>query len=172
MLRRFTAALLIALGSCTSTPAPRPVPAPVALPPAVPRPAPALGEDWRDWPLTPGTWSYGLEPGGSVASFGRAGVEPELILRCERGAGRVRMLLRRNAPSAITVRTSSTLRTLATVIAQAAPLQIVADLSAADSLLDAMGFSRGRFIVEQAGYPPLVVPAWAEVLRVTEDCRG
>jgi hypothetical protein len=35
-----------------------------------------------------------------------------------------------------------------------------------------MGFSRGRFLVQGNGLPTLVVPAYAEVLRVTEDCRG
>ena len=49
---------------------------------------------------------------------------------------------------------------------------VAAALPAQDPLLDAMGFSRGRFIVELGGQAPLVVPAWAEVLRVTEDCRG
>ena len=45
-------------------------------------------------------------------------------------------------------------------------------LAASDPLIEAMGYSRGRFIVETAPLPPLVVPAWAEVLRVAEDCRG
>jgi hypothetical protein len=45
-------------------------------------------------------------------------------------------------------------------------------LSPRDALLDAMAFSRGRFIVEQPGQPSLVVPAWAEFGRVVEDCRG
>jgi hypothetical protein len=35
-----------------------------------------------------------------------------------------------------------------------------------------MGYSRGRFIVEQSGLPTLVIPAYAEIERVTEDCRA
>ena len=49
---------------------------------------------------------------------------------------------------------------------------VAATLAANDPLLDAIGFSRGRFIVEQTGASTLVVPAWAEIERVTEDCRG
>ncbi|WP_343520792.1 hypothetical protein [Sphingomonas sp.] len=49
---------------------------------------------------------------------------------------------------------------------------LFATLPANDQLVDAMGYSRGRFIVETPGMAPLVVPAWAEVLRVVEDCRG
>ncbi len=52
------------------------------------------------------------------------------------------------------------------------PHGVSASLPANDPLLDAIGFSRGRFVVEQAGTPPLVLPAWAEVERVVEDCRG
>jgi hypothetical protein len=48
---------------------------------------------------------------------------------------------------------------------------MMSQLGAQDSLLDAMGYSRGRFIVEQAGLPTLVIPAWPEIERVIEDCR-
>lgn len=44
--------------------------------------------------------------------------------------------------------------------------------AANDSLLDAIGYSRGRFVIEQQGLPTLVVPAWPEIERVIEDCRG
>src|SRR3546814_20132544 len=44
-------------------------------------------------------------------------------------------------------------------------------LAPRDSMLDAMGYSRGRFIVEQPGLPILVIPAYAEIERVAEDCR-
>ena len=39
-------------------------------------------------------------------------------------------------------------------------------------MLDAMVFSRGRFVVERTGAAPLVVPPYAEIGRVVEDCRG
>ncbi|MFZ3484656.1 hypothetical protein [Sphingomonas sp. 3-13AW] len=163
---------LLVLTQCVrpSEPPPAPPPpAPVAPPPAPAAPAPV--GDWRDWPITPGTWRYQQDGEGSSAAFGRPGAAPLLTLRCDRARGQV--LLTRTgtvAPGgAITIRTSSTSRSLPAVAG--AGTAAVA-LPAKDPLLDAMGFSRGRFIVELPGQPALVVPAWAEVLRLTEDCRG
>lgn len=68
----------------------------------------------------------------------------------------------------MTVRTTSAVRA---VPAQAGTGALSATLTPRDPLLDAMAFSRGRFLVETAGAPYLAIPAWAEVARVTEDCR-
>lgn len=68
-----------------------------------------------------------------------------------------------------TIRTSSTVRNVA---AQAGASGAELVLAGNDRLLDAMAFSRGRFTIEQAGQPPLIIPAYAEVGRVIEDCRG
>ena len=46
-----------------------------------------------------------------------------------------------------------------------------ADVGAFDPLLDAIAFSRGRIAFGVTGQPPLVVPPWADVSRVIEDCR-
>ena len=46
-----------------------------------------------------------------------------------------------------------------------------ATLAADDPFLDGMIFSRGRFSVEVAGAPMLMMPSWAEPARVVEDCR-
>jgi hypothetical protein len=78
----------------------------------------------------------------------------------------------------LTIRTSSTARALAAKTTSAVraangvETALFAMLPASDPLVDAMGYSRGRFIVETTGAPSLVVPAWSEVLRVAEDCRG
>jgi len=171
-------AALLALAACSDavippSPAPPvPVPAPAPSPAPAPAPAPPASADWRDWPLTPGEWTYRREAGGSAALFGRAGTAAELTLRCERAQRR--MVLARAAPAGaapvnMNVRTSSLARTLA--MQPAAPGALAATLSPRDALLDAIGFSRGRFVVEGGGQPALVVPAWAEVLRVIEDCR-
>lgn len=40
-----------------------------------------------------------------------------------------------------------------------------------DRFLDAIAFSRGRFMVEARGIAPLYLPAWPEITRVVEDCR-
>ncbi len=161
------AALALALAGCVSAPPPKaPVPlvaAPLPTPP-VPAPAP-LAADWRDWPVTPGTWTYARSGAGSSATFGGSD-RRLLVLSCD--ADRRIRLTRPDQPAGtITIRTSSATRVLATQ-----PTGAIVALTPTDPLLDAIGFSRGRFIVEQAGTPMLVVPAWAEIERVTEDCRG
>jgi hypothetical protein len=75
------------------------------------------------------------------------------------------------AGTSLTLRTSSTSRSLGAVAAGAGQPGIVATVSADDPLLDALAFSRGRFAVETAGAPTLIVPAWPELARVVEDCR-
>jgi hypothetical protein len=72
----------------------------------------------------------------------------------------------------MTVRTSSTARSLP-VSVQAEPLPSASvGLTATDRLLDEIAFSRGRFTVELPGTPMLIIPAWPEPARVVEDCRG
>ncbi len=141
---------------------PRPQPAPVAPPPA--------SGDWRDYPLTPGDWQYRGLGTGSSATYGARGSAPVATLTCDTGARRVTLTLAsvRPAPGSVAVRTSSTQRSVAV---QPAAGGVAAAFAADDRLLDAMGFSRGRFVIEGAGIGRLVLPAWAEILRVTEDCR-
>ncbi|WP_267419170.1 hypothetical protein, partial [Sphingomonas sp. GC_Shp_1] len=141
-----------------------------APPPAAPRPAPA-SSDWRDWPLTPGVWRYRPDDRGSLAAFGLAGAEPVLTLRCDRAARQVALSRPGTRATPLTIRTTSVTRALPVQPGGATPPTVTAVLAANDSLLDAIGFSRGRFIVEQAGLSALVIPAWAEIERVTEDCR-
>jgi hypothetical protein len=56
--------------------------------------------------------------------------------------------------------------------AQPAAGGVRAELAASDPLLDAMAFTKGRFAVETAGQETLYVPAYPEISRVIEDCRG
>ena len=65
--------------------------------------------------------------------------------------------------------TTSTRRLLALAADPVAGASVA--LAVRDPLLDAMAFSRGRFMLEVAGFPALYLPAWAEVGRVIEDCR-
>lgn len=147
------------------TPQPRPLPRPVP-------PAPAPGPDWRDWPLTPGTWSYRRDARGSIALFGPAGADAALTLRCDLGARRLYLSRSGSVTTPLTIRTSTMLRSLGVQPTGGTPAYVATALATGDTLLEAMGFSRGRFVVEQAGAPTLVIPAWAEIGRVTEDCRG
>jgi hypothetical protein len=167
-------ASLSVLAACVAPSAPPPRPAPPAPAPApapVPAPAPppaAVSSDWRDWPLAPGGWSYRQDARGSVALFGRDG-DAAFTLRCDRSRRQLHLTRRGATGGTMTVRTSSTARSLS---AGAGTDGASVSLPASDPLVDAMGYSRGRFIVETPGMAPLVVPAWAEVLRVAEDCRG
>lgn len=150
---------LAVLAACVapSAPPPAPAPRPAPVPPPAPAPAPpppAASSDWRDWPVTPGNWNYRREGQGSSAVYGSGA--PIFSVRCDGG----RIALTRSGTNApLTIRTSSTART------------VTGPLPSSDQLIDAMGYSRGRFIVETPGAAPLVIPAWPEVLRVAEDCR-
>jgi hypothetical protein len=39
-------------------------------------------------------------------------------------------------------------------------------------MLDKLAYSLGRTMIEASGTPTLILPAWPEVARVIEDCRG
>jgi len=165
------AGLLVTVPSCVSPPPepPRPVPTfapPPALPPAPPAPAAA---DWRDWPVTPGTWTYARDGRGSRAAFGGT----RLVMRCDLAERRIYLSRGGSGAAPLAVRTSSTTRAVPVRAGGGGGTSSVAAVfTPTDPLLDAMAFSRGRFAIEQAGAPTLVVPAWAEIGRVVEDCRG
>ena len=170
-LAAFATALLI--GGCVG---PKPVPQrPAPRPVVIERPAPALpvrqGADWRDWAVTSGDWVYRSDARGSIALFGAPGADALLTLRCDRQAGMLYLSRQGSVVAPLTLRTSTLARTLGVQPTGGAPAYVAVALTPRDTLLDAMAFSRGRFIVEQAGAATLVVPAWAEIGRVTEDCR-
>ena len=146
-------------------PAPTP-PRPTARPAATP--SSTVQAAWADAALSPGRWIYQPARGsGSRALFGPVNA-PSFQVAC--APGRSLNLTRSGAAGgALTIRTTSTLRTLPGArSAQGLSVQ----LPAGDPLMDAIAFSRGRFAVEADGLEPLIVPAWAEPARVVEDCRG
>ena len=164
--------LAAATAACVPrAPAPPAAPPPAAAPPgAPPRPAP-LAAEWRDWPLTPGTWTYRQDARGSIALFGQAGADASLTVRCDRAARQIYLSRPGGDPRPFTIRTTSLTRAVTVQPTGGTPAYVAAALPATDPLLDAMAFSRGRFVVEQAG-APLVVPPYAEIGRAIEDCRG
>ena len=176
-MRRSLSLLPLLLAACV--PASRPPEAPSAPPPprvAAPAPTPALpvpaaGSDWRDWPLTPGEWRYRRDARGAIALFGRADSDALLTLRCDAAERRMFLSLAGTAATPLTLRASSTARAVPVQSTGGTPAYVAAALAPTDPLLDALAFSRGRFVVEQAGRPPLVIPAHAEIGRVAEDCR-
>ena len=151
-----------------------PTPTPTVTPrPLPPPPPPPRATDWRDVPITPGSWHWRMEGSRSVARFGPPDSATALVLSCNRDAGAV-TLIRPGAasgPVPMTILTGTSNRTVSGSAEPGPPPVIALTLPARDSLLDAMAFSRGRFAVETAGLPTLYVPSWAEVSRVIEDCR-
>lgn len=163
----------LAIAGCVPRVVPPPAPAPAPAPPPVAPtsvPAPTLTGDWRDWPLTPGEWRYQRTAGGGVSTFGVGGATPNVTLTCDRAARRLTLVRAGASNAAMTIVTTSTTRTVPSRSDGAGGMAV--SFAATDSLLDAIGYSRGRFVIQQAGLATLVIPAWPEIERVTEDCRG
>ena len=108
--------------------------------------------------LTPGQWSYARTVGGSEARFGAS-----FAIRCV-AATRVVVLQRLNgaAPTEMTITTD--------LLVRGVPAS--GTLGSGDRLLDAIAFSRGRFLVSGGGAQRLVIPASPEAARSIEDCRN
>lgn len=167
--------LMAGLAACVSAP-PKPVPAPRPVaPPPVALPAAPPQQDWRDVPLTPGRWSWRGGAGqSSIAQFGLLGQPVIFALKCDLAtrnviASRAGSLAAQTAPMLFT--TSFGAFSLNAGNGGGQPPAIVAQATARDPRLDQMAFSRGRFLVDVAGQPRLILPAWPEVARVIEDCR-
>jgi hypothetical protein len=119
---------------------------------------------------------YRTDARGSIAMFGVAGADASFTARCDMARRRV-FLSRTGAFPAgdsgrMTIRASTGLQTYPVANSSEAPPYIAAELAPTDPHLDAMAFSRGRFIVSVKGGNDLVIPAWPEIARVVEDCRG
>lgn len=159
----------------TQTQPRRPAPTPAA-PPYRPASRPPVtappSNDWRDVPATPGTWRLVESPAGASASFANG----LLTIRCDRAANTVTLSRTDSTPPApgdqtvvaARITTSELVRSLS---ATSAFGTIRVAFPARDSTLDAIAFSRGRFLFEVQGRQPLYVPSWTEISRVVEDCR-
>ncbi len=118
-----------------------------------------------------GSWIYSTTASGSEASFVNAFAMTQLTIRCTRATRRITIAKPASgAAPFLTVWTSAQTRALPSSF-NPATQRLSTDVMAYDPLLDAIVFSRGRFGVSVSGAAPLVVPAWAEVARVIEDCR-
>ena len=119
-----------------------------------------------------GSWSYALRADGSEAIFSDASQRPQLTIRCTRSTRHVALL--KNATTASTsmwIWTSSQTKSLPATF-DASTGRVSVDLGAYDPLLDAIASSRGRIGFSTSGLAALVVPPWADVARVIEDCRA
>ena len=91
----------------------------------------------------------------------------QVMLACTGGA----VTLALPGPAALPPGTTLTITTSDTSRSFALSGAPTLTLSPHDPILDAIAFSRGRFMVAVTGGPRLILPAWAEVARVIEDCR-
>jgi len=167
--------IAVLLAGCVPPPEPAPVVRPAAPPPAPPSPPPVvtppLASDWNQWPFTPSDWGYRKDGVGSIALFGPVGADALLTLRCDRTRGAMYLSVR-GAGDAATIRTTTLTRSIPLRSTGGDAGYVASQFASTDAMLDAMVFSRGRFVVDRAGATPLVVPPYAELGRVIEDCRG
>ncbi len=171
---------LAALGGCVRPSEPAP-PAPASPPTAPPPPAPvppppAPAGDWTDRPATPGDWSYREDAGGSVAQFGQPGAAVRFAIRCEKAARRIRFersgVLDPGSSARLTLTSTAGASSYALANIGGSPPSVAASTNANDGFLDRLVYTRGRFLVRADGAEEMVLPGWAEIARVVEDCRG
>lgn len=173
-------ALSLFLAACASGPQN----APTAPPPSVPQPPPArpvpppqaVPTNWGDAWASNGDWVYRQDDRGSIALFGEAGKDAEFMLRCDKDRRRIfmsrRIFMDNGQTLAMEIRTSAALKRFSLRPTGSKPPYVAVELDPREPHLDAMAFSRGKFLVSMEGAPNLIVPNWAEVGRVVEDCRG
>jgi len=155
-------------------PPPSPPPPPPSLPPVVAAPEKA----WDVAPLTPGNWRYFQEDRTRAASFGANKTEDIAMILCDVTTRQLSLLVggRAGQPlQTVTIRTSFgdlSWQGSGTPSAAHGPTGLLVTRAATDRGFDWIAYSRGRIAVEVQGAPRLVLPVWAEVSRVIEDCRG
>ena len=109
---------------------------------------------------------------GSEARFADSSNRVQLAVRCSRATRKVAIAKAvTGAVPNLTIWTSSMSRSIPASFDPATALA-TGEIAATDPILDAIVFSRGRFAVSSAGVPSLVLPPWADVARVVEDCRA
>ena len=132
----------------------------------------AATADYSYWPVSPGSWTYRAVPGGSEASFVDGTGSARLIIACGKLTRLVTISRISAAPaSSLSIWTSSLSRNLPSRFDQASG-RVIAQVGAADPLLDAIALSRGRIAVSMPGSAAYVLPVGAEIDHVVEDCRG
>jgi hypothetical protein len=135
--------------------------------------APLQPAEWNYRPIAPGNWTYHGDAVAPSALFGPSAAAPLLTIRCDRAARRIGIIRTGAGPDpgqgVMTIRTSYGAQSWPATVT---PTQTIAVRAASDAALDQIAYSRGKVMVEVPGLAPLVVPSWAEISRVIEDCRG
>ncbi len=170
--------MLLLITGCVS--APEPAPAPVRAPTASVPPKPAVPlatpvANWEDLSPSPGDWTYRADGRGAVAMFGVSGADATFLIRCDKARARIYLSRPGAFPAGetgrMTIRATTGLQTYAVANTGGSPAYVSAELATGDPHLDAMAFSRGKFLVTVKGAEDLVIPSWPELARVVEDCR-
>ncbi|MES2495555.1 MAG: hypothetical protein V4618_05550 [Pseudomonadota bacterium] len=161
--------LPLLLTNCATTGSAPPAPAP---PPAAPVAAVPVAHsgDWRDWPITAGTWRYVPGTPVSAARYGTA-EESRFVVQCDATKRQVTIMRAGTATQIEIIASSRSARFPAGQLDERGVTMSAVVLSASDSFLDAMAFSRGRIAVRSPGLADLAIPTWAEPARAVEDCR-
>jgi hypothetical protein len=142
--------------------APQPSPAPAA--------PPAQTSVEYSLPIA-GNWTFAATADGSEATFANEAGQAQLTIRCTRSTRRVAFLKPATAATpSLSIWTSSQTKSVPATY-DAASGRVSTDFPAYDPFLDAIASSRGRIGFSLPGSEPLVVPPWADVGRVIEDCR-
>jgi hypothetical protein len=179
IMRIFILALPLIILACAKeqTPAPPPKPASATVA-AAPKPASSpvsLSDNWQDAPRSIGDWVYRRDSRGSVALFGPNGADASFIIRCDGAARRIYLsragVFPEDDSGMMTIRASTGLKSFAIKNNGDTPAYVAATLPVNEPQLDAMAYSRGRFLVSVKGAADLVIPSWPEIARVIEDCR-
>lgn len=71
----------------------------------------------------------------------------------------------------MTIRASTALKAFPASNSNETPPYVAAAVPVTEPHLDAMAFSRGKFLVAVKGAADLIIPTWPEFARVVEDCR-
>jgi hypothetical protein len=182
-MRHVAILALIFFSGCVSeprstAPAPQPRANTIAATPRVTPPpvAAALPANWQDWPLTPGDWVYRRDDRGSLALYGKSGADADFLIRCVAATKRIYLSRSGAFPEGVTgqmtIRAFTATKAYGVTNNGDTPPYVSAFLTPEDRQLDAIAFSRGRFTVSVKGAADLVIPAWPEIARVIEDCRG
>ncbi|HEY1125713.1 MAG TPA: hypothetical protein VGE65_08770 [Sphingobium sp.] len=131
---------------------------------------------WDVATLAPGDWRYEKQLTGSVAQYGPPAGPRIALLRCDSATRQITLSIdgvgASGASVPVVIRTTS--GTLAwSGVGNAAADQFVAiTRPATDPGFNWIAYSRGRISVEPQGKARLILPVWAEIARVIEDCRG
>ena len=139
--------------------------------PTLSQTAPSAALDVEKVRAVAGNWSYRPIGGGSEADFSDSGGHVRLTVRCTQ-ATKIVSIIRAGALAGaqfLTITTSYGSRNLSAGFAAG---NLSAAVAANDLLLDEIAFSRGKWAIANPGVSALVMPSWADVARVVEDCRS